>query len=311
MTLIALMYGGFVYLVFFKFELVPWNKLTRLITVTVGLVLCIGFLVGYENLTPGTSQAVVMARVVDIAPQVGGEVIRVVVKENERVEEGAVLFEIDPTLFVAQVKELKATLHLAQLRLGQFRELAEIDAASRFQIEETEAQVEQLNARLKAAQFNLQNATVRAPFTGRAPKIFLKPGVQVSPARSVLAFVDTKQLTIMGLVEQRALHTVQVGDQAMVNFPSMPGRIFETEVLAIPSAIAEGQFLARGQLESVQQRRMVRSFPVVFALPEEFPDKLRKVGLAANVTVLTEGAGPIALYAQVIQWVKTSLDAIL
>jgi hypothetical protein len=35
------------------------------------------------------------------------------------------------------------------------------------------------------------------------------------------------------------------------------------------------------------------------------------VGLAANVTILTDGAGPVAIYDWVMQWLKTSLDAIL
>ena len=39
--------------------------------------------------------------------------------------------------------------------------------------------------------------------------------------------------------------------------------------------------------------------------------ELRKAGLAANVTIMTESAGPIAILALVLQWLQTSLDAVL
>lgn len=311
MVIIALAYTALVYLVFFKFEWVPWNKGTRLIALSIGIVILSGFMVGLENLTPGSSQAVVMGRVVDIAPQVGGVVTRVPVEQNERVEEGAILFEIDPTLFAAQVKELEATLALQRLRLGQFELLAETGAVSQFEIEQTAAQIEQLEARLEAARFNLANCTVRAPFAGRVPKLLLRPGVQVSPARAVLTFVDADQLAIFAIFGQKALPNVKVGDRVIVNFPAMPGRVFETEVREFVSGIQEGQILATGQLDPVLRQRMVRGYPLFVSLPEDFPPELHKVGLAANATILTEGAGPIAIVAIVTQWIATSLDAVL
>jgi multidrug resistance efflux pump len=311
MTIIALLYGSFIYLIFFRFKLLPWNKVTQFAALVVGLIGAAAFFVGYSNLTPKTSQAVIMGRMVDIAPQVPGEVISVDVKQNQRVAKGEVLFRIDPTLFEAQVKELEATVALSQLRLTQFLELAKIDAASQFQIEQTEATIEQLEARLKGARFNLDNATVRAPYVGLVPKLLLKPGVQVSPGRAVMTFVDTEQLEVFGQVPQKALQTMKIGDPVVINFPALPGRLFDAKVTDIPSAIAEGQFVASGGLDSVQQRRMVRLYPVFISLPEDFPKDLLRLGLAANATIMTEGAGPIALYALVMQWVATSLDALL
>jgi hypothetical protein len=56
---------------------------------------------------------------------------------------------------------------------------------------------------------------------------------------------------------------------------------------------------------------MVRGYPLVVSLPEDFPPKLRKVGLAANATILTQSAGPVAIVAVVVQWLQTALDAVL
>ena len=97
----------------------------------------------------------------------------------------------------------------------------------------------------------------------------------------------------------------------MVNFPALPGQVFEAKVILVPGAIGNAQLLASGQLQNVEQFNMTRIYPVMISLPEEFPDKLRKVGLAASVTIHTEGAGVVGIVAVVLQWVGTSLDAVL
>lgn len=310
MTIITITYLAVLYLVFGKFKWLPWNRLTRLLSIGVGVCVLTWFLTVYKNLTPTSVQAFTWARVVDIAPQVPGEVISVDVGMEEDVEQGDVLFQIDPTLFQAQVKQLEAGLRLATLRLGQFQQLAASEAVSRFSVEQTEAEIEGLEAQLKAARFNLTNATVRAPFAGRIPKNVLKPGVQVAPGRTVFGLVDTANVMVAALIPQRALPNMKVGDPAMIHFLALPGKVFKAEVAEIQTAIGEGRFVAQG-MDMVSQRRMVRVFPVILTLPDDFPPELRKLGLAAKVTVVTENAGIIGKYAAIAQWISTSLDAIL
>jgi multidrug resistance efflux pump len=54
-----------------------------------------------DRLTPYTSQATVQAYVVGIAPEVAGNIVAVQVKDNQQVEQGDVLFRIDPQHFDA------------------------------------------------------------------------------------------------------------------------------------------------------------------------------------------------------------------
>jgi multidrug resistance efflux pump len=222
-----------------------------------------------------------------------------------------VLFTIDPILFESRVAELEARLQLALLRLEQYQKLAASKAGTEFQVQQSEAEVEQLEALLVGARFDLDNTVVRAPARGKAPRVLLKPGMQVSSLRSVLTFVDTSELVIGGQFQQKALFNVKPGDKALVNFPALPGQVFEAEVIGIPGAIGDAQMLASGQLPSIQQFTMTRLYPVFITMPEDFPDELRKIGLAASVTIHTEGAGVVGIVAVVLQWVGTSMDAII
>ena len=311
MIFVLVIYLTLVYLLFFKFQWLPWNVATKVITLLAGIVLILAFLVGLRTLTPQSTQAAVTARIVEIAPQVSGRVDKVLAERNVTVEEGAILFTINPTRFQATVDQLEAQLALSRLRLEQFEELAAASAGSQFQLEQAQADTRRLKASLDSAQFDLENTKVRAPVKGMVPRMFLKEGLQVSPSRSVLSFVDTSELLVGALFQQKALQNVKIGDNAMVNFPALPGRVFETKVAMIPSAIGDVQLLASGQLPTTQVQRMSRLYPIYFELPDDFPDDMTRVGLAAKVYIHTEGAGVVKPVAIASQWIATSLDAIL
>ena len=311
MVIISCLYLALVYLLFFKFKLIPWNRVSQAICLIAGVVILTGFFVGLQGLTPSSSQAQITGRIVEIAPQVNGRIISVAVEPNVLLEEGDVLFEIDPTAYQSRVDDLNARLELANLRLEQYRELAEAEAGSAFQVEQYQTEVEQLTAQLDGARFDLANTVVKAPGNGMVPRLFLRTGMQVSPMRSVLTFVDTGTLAIGALIQQKALSAIKVGDRAKINFPALPGRVFDSKVIAVPSAIGDGQVIASGQLPSVQGQRMTRNWPVYIAVPEDFPEDLNKVGLAATVYIHTEHAGVVGIVAVILQWVGTSLDAVM
>jgi multidrug resistance efflux pump len=311
MVIVTCLYLVLIYLLFFKFRVLPWNKVSQGLAVFVGTIILTAFLVGLQGLTPASVQGAITGRLVEIAPQVSGRVLSIEAKPNIPLDEGDVLFSIDPVLFESRVDELKARLALARLRLGQYQDLAASNAGTDFQVQQSAAEVKQLEASLVAARFDLDNTVVRAPAGGITPRVLLRPGLQVSPLKSVLSFIDTEQLAIGAQFQQKALINVKPGDKALVNFPALPGQVFEAQVIDIPGAIGNAQMLATGQLPAVEQFTMTRVYPVFISLPDDFPPELRKVGLAASVTIHTEGAGVVGIVAIVLQWVKTSMDAIV
>src|SRR5205807_8316093 len=76
---------------------------------------------------PATTDAYVQAFVIQVAPQVAGQVVRVHVTENQRVEAGCVLFEIDPRPYEHKVRQLEAVLAQAVQQVAQM--MSELEAA--------------------------------------------------------------------------------------------------------------------------------------------------------------------------------------
>ena len=311
MVVVLVLYGALVYLLIFKFKVIPRNIFTRLVVLLIGITLAVWFMAGLRTLTPKSSQAAVTGRIVEIAPQVSGRIATVSAERSVVVEADTILFSIDPTMYQARVDELKTRIELSRKRLKQFEELASKSAGSLFQLQQGEAELKQLEAQLVAAKFDLENTEVRAPFKGMVPKMFLKEGMQVSPSRSVLPFLDTEELAVGGIFQQKALEHVRIGDKALINFAALPGRVFESRVRAIPSAIGDSQILTSGALNMVEAQITSRSYPVWVELPDDFPKHLRRAGLSAQIYIHTEDAGVVAPVAKAAQWINTSLDTIL
>jgi multidrug resistance efflux pump len=92
------------------------NPLRRTALVVLGIALVLFVLsVLMERRTPSTSQAVVQAYVVPMAPEVGGRVTEVGVLDNAIVAPGEVLFRVDPQPYAIAVAEAEAQLE----RIGQ------------------------------------------------------------------------------------------------------------------------------------------------------------------------------------------------
>ena len=72
------------------------------------IVLLIAYYILLDRYTPYTSDAYVQAYVLQVAPQVDGQVIEVYVKNNEYVGKGQKLFSLDPRPYEYQVQQLRA-----------------------------------------------------------------------------------------------------------------------------------------------------------------------------------------------------------
>ncbi len=87
------------------------------------ILIIIGLLVTYyvlaSQVTPFTTDAYVQAYVIQVAPQVEGQVVGVYVKENQSVKAGQLLFEIDPRPFQYKVQLLEAKLIAANYAVAQ------------------------------------------------------------------------------------------------------------------------------------------------------------------------------------------------
>ena len=89
----------------------PGDPIRRWTLIVLGLIFILFFYsIIADRFTPYTSQAIVQAFVVRMAPEVPGRVIEVNVIDNQRVKAGDVLFRIDPQSYEIALEQAQARL---------------------------------------------------------------------------------------------------------------------------------------------------------------------------------------------------------
>src|SRR6266550_1577136 len=107
--IILCLYVVALWLVFSRFKLVRWGWLSGTISILIGAFILATFLALFNYLTP-SGKVTVAGRVVEVTPNVTGQIVAIPVKPNVPVKTGDVLFQIDPAPFQYKVAQLKASL---------------------------------------------------------------------------------------------------------------------------------------------------------------------------------------------------------
>ncbi|GAA5785716.1 MFP transporter [Chitiniphilus shinanonensis] len=180
-------YAFFVWLIFFKFKWLPWNKVSMVIVFTIPVVALTILILTLNVVAPSSSDVRVMNKVLQVVPQVRGRVVEIAAEGNRDYKKGDVLLRIDPTPYQSTVKQLKARLKaddaaladaeasarqlnesiraaagkvsvaqakldLARRRLAEHEELVAAGAGDKFALEDARTRVRELEGELVTAE---------------------------------------------------------------------------------------------------------------------------------------------------------------
>jgi len=137
---------------------------------------------------------------VEIRPRVAGYLDAVHFREGALVEQGDLLFTIDPREYQAAVDAARANLERAQTRLtlaeqelARSETLIDARAISREELEQRRSELQAATAdrsgaraQLVQAQLNLSFSRITAPIAGRIGAALVKPGNLVAPGQTLL-----------------------------------------------------------------------------------------------------------------------------
>jgi len=174
---------------------------------------------------PAISGTLVADREARIRAEVAGAVLQTFVDAGQRVAEGTPLARIDDAVLQeaaasARSGVTQATLAAEQAtrELGRARTLVAAGAIAERDVETAEranlaaqAQLADAKARLGAAEKNLANTTIRAPFTGVVAEKSVSPGDIVAPGAALFTVIDPRSLKLEASVPTTALGDVRVG----------------------------------------------------------------------------------------------------
>ena len=173
-------------MIFFKFKWLPWNIVSQVIVITLPIIGLTALILLLNIVAPSSHDIRVVNYVIPINTPVRGLVTEVPIEPNQPIKKGDVLFKIDPTPYAitvtnyeAQITRLKvqlltaeassrnlqeslkgatgqkeaieSKLKLSKLRLQQFKELADTGAGNKFDYEQAQADMQNLEGQLASA----------------------------------------------------------------------------------------------------------------------------------------------------------------
>jgi multidrug resistance efflux pump len=182
----------------------------------------------HYELAPWTRDGRVKAYVVQVAPDVTGQVTKVYVHDNQHVAAGQPLFEIDRARFALALRQAEAQVTAAEAALGQAqresRRNAELDElVSQETREQGMTRTDQARAALAqaivnrdTARLNLERSHVVSAVDGIVTNLDLREGSYATAARPVMALIDRNTFYVEGYFEETKLPAIQVGDKVDV-----------------------------------------------------------------------------------------------
>jgi len=256
----------------------------------------------YYLYTPWTRDGRVRAEIITVAPDVSGRVVALDVADNQRVDKGQTLFQIDPSRYQtavdraqAVVEQREAELELARHeasrrnRLGRAAISAEGQETSRINSRVAAATLAQAESALTSAQLDLTRATVKAPVAGHVLNLQLGEGNYTTAGKPVLALVAADSYYVTGYFEETKMPRVKVGDHARINLMGAAQEL-SGHVESIGRAIADPNTAPNEQLlPKVQPTfswvRLAQRIPVRIALDEIPDDVTPSAGMTASVHI--------------------------
>jgi multidrug resistance efflux pump len=293
---LTLIYVAFLALLI-KFKIVPLNTFWKLSPILWMLLLFFVLFIPMQWGAP--AGAVIMYKpVIEVVPNVSGEVTSVEVGLREPMKQGDVIFRIDPEQYEAKVNELKARLALAKVNLDRAIQLLEKKVGRQLEVDQYQAETDSLQAQLDQAVWDLEKTTVVAPANGYILGLTLRPGQRVTnqTSRSWVAFVDGDRSALVVGIDQAYLRHIVPGQKAEVVMKMLPGMTLNATVKGVAYMTPDGQLSPSGNIPTAPTSATTpKPLGVELILDDELPGILGKVGLPGGAV------GTAAIYTNSVE----------
>ena len=169
--------------------------------------------------------------------------------------------------------------------------------------------VEQRQAELDRAEFDLDSTIVTAPTDGYVTHVRVKPGMMATtlPFRPTMVFVPKDEHFIVACFRQNAMQRLKPDYEAEVLFPSIPGKVFKAKVAQIQPAMGEGELQASGTMMKtsdflVAGRGLV---PIKVVIEDDISEYILPDGASAEVAVYSDKMHHVAIMRKILLRMKS------
>ena len=229
-----------------------------------------------------------------------GVISTVYVREGEVVKRGQTLAQIDNSVIVSNINELKSSIELANTVYQRQKNLWDQKIGTEVQYLQAKNNKESLEKRLATLNEQLDMSKIKSPIDGSVDEVDVKIGQNVAPGMPALRVVSFDKLKMKANVSEAYVVQIKTGNKVVVTFPDINKEI-EAKVTFVGKTI----------------NQLSRTFPVEVALPSyddlrpNMSGVLRVVfqtvpdAMTVPVNVVQEINGQKVVYIAVTEGTKT------
>lgn len=173
-----------------------------------------------------------------ISAEMPGIIQRVLVKEGQDVDKGQTLMILEANIIRNNIATLKTQLELAQAVFERQKRLWEQNIGTEIQYLEAKNKKETLETQLATAYAQLDQAVIKAPFSGEIDAIPAREGELTQPGMPLIRLLNPDQMYITSDVSEKYIGRFQPGDSAEVYFPSQNKKVKST-ITSVSNVINE------------------------------------------------------------------------
>jgi membrane fusion protein (multidrug efflux system) len=213
---------------------------------------------------------------VTLRPEVAGRIATIGFAEGQRVQKGALLVRLDPTVNEAEVKQARANMTLAKSKYDRAVDLAKSNFISGQARDEAESNMKVADAALAVAEAKLAKMEIKAPFSGIIGLRQVSVGDYVKEGADLVNLEAVDPLKVDFRVPEIYLKQVRAGQALEIALDAIPGRTYAGRVFAInPLVDAAGRAIViRAQVSNPDTSLRPGMFARVRLITEERRDAL-------------------------------------
>jgi RND family efflux transporter MFP subunit len=156
-----------------------------------------------------------------LRPEMGGTIIRIYVKEGQRVSKGQTLVQLNASSLTDKVNELKTQLSLATTSFERQERLWNQKIGSEMQYLSAKTQKEALENSLNSLYTQIAKMKIKAPFSGVIDAVIPKVGELTGPQTPVIRLINLNNVYIEADIPETFLSVIKKGTPVLVNFISI------------------------------------------------------------------------------------------
>lgn len=168
------------------------------------------------------------ARVVELRAETDGRVVELGPARGAAVEEGELLFRLDPRDRAALVSQAEATLRQRELEATAAEQLGERGFQAETRVAEAQAALEVARAALARARLDLAHTEIRAPFDGILEARPVEIGDFVDVGDAIARVIEQDPFVVTGQVAERDIGRLAAGmpgEARLVTGQTVDGRL--------------------------------------------------------------------------------------